>query len=75
MLLALVAAGEAVTLLPELALADAPPGIAATPVGDLSRTVFTAARSGGARRPAVVAVRETLAKSYALRSRTTVRRK
>lgn len=60
MLLALVAAGEAVTLLPELALVDAPDGVVAQPIEGLERTIFTAARAGAAHRPALVAVREAL---------------
>jgi DNA-binding transcriptional LysR family regulator len=62
MLLALVAAGHAVTLLPELALTDRPPSIAVRPVADarLTRTLFTAVRAGADRRPALAAVREAL---------------
>ena len=59
MLLALVAAGHAITLLPELALIDDPGGVAVRPVADaeLTRTLFTAARAGADRRPALAAVR------------------
>jgi DNA-binding transcriptional LysR family regulator len=62
MLLALAAHGEAVTLLPEIALYNAPATVAARPIpgADLSRTVFTAARAGADRRPALAAVREAL---------------
>jgi DNA-binding transcriptional LysR family regulator len=62
MLLALVAAGHAVTLLPELALLGDPPGIAVRPVADaeLTRTLFTAVRAGADRRPALAAVRAAL---------------
>lgn len=69
MLLALVAAGEAVTLLPAIALAEAPAGIAALPVAgaDLGRTVFTAARTGSDRRPALAAVRDALRDAAAVR--------
>jgi DNA-binding transcriptional LysR family regulator len=59
MLLALVASGQAVTLLPELALLRDPAGVAARPVADaeLTRTLFTAVRAGADRRPALAAVR------------------
>jgi DNA-binding transcriptional LysR family regulator len=62
MLLALVAAGHAVTVLPELALIGNLPGIAVRPVADadLTRTLFTAVRAGADRRPALAAVREAL---------------
>jgi DNA-binding transcriptional LysR family regulator len=62
MLLALVAAGHAVTLLPELALGGAVAGIAVRPVADaeLTRTLFTAVRAGADRRPALAAVRAAL---------------
>jgi DNA-binding transcriptional LysR family regulator len=62
MLLALAAQGEAVTLLPEIALYGAPDAIAARPIkgAELSRTVFTAARAGADRRPALKAVRDAL---------------
>ena len=62
MLLALVASGHAVTLLPELALRDIPDGIAVRPVADaeLTRTLFTAVRAGADRRPALAAVRAAL---------------
>jgi DNA-binding transcriptional LysR family regulator len=62
MLLALVAARHAVTLLPELAFAGHLPGVAIRPVADaeLTRTVFTAVRAGADRRPALAAVREAL---------------
>jgi DNA-binding transcriptional LysR family regulator len=62
MLLGLVAGGHAVTLLPELALGDVPPGVAVRPVAgvELTRTLFTAARAGADRRPALAAVREAL---------------
>jgi DNA-binding transcriptional LysR family regulator len=62
MLLALVAAEHAVTLLPELALLDDPPGIAVRPVADaeLTRRLFTAVRAGADRRPALAAVREAI---------------
>jgi DNA-binding transcriptional LysR family regulator len=69
MLLALVEHGHAVTLLPEIALADAPADVAARPVAgaELARTVFTAARTGSDRRPALAAVRDALVNAAALR--------
>jgi DNA-binding transcriptional LysR family regulator len=62
MLLALVAAGHAVTLLPELALIGDIGGVAARPVADaaLTRTLFTAVRAGADRRPALAVVRAAL---------------
>jgi DNA-binding transcriptional LysR family regulator len=62
MLLALVANGHAVTLLPELALRDVPRGVVVRPVADaeLTRTLFTAVRAGADRRPALAAVRAAL---------------
>jgi DNA-binding transcriptional LysR family regulator len=71
MLLALVAGGHAVTLLPELALAGGTAGVAVRPVADaeLTRTVFTAARTGADRRPALGAVREALRAATATRPR------
>jgi DNA-binding transcriptional LysR family regulator len=69
MLLALVAHGQAITLLPELALAGAVAGVAVRPVAgaDLTRTVFTAARAGADRRPALAAVRVALRAATAAR--------
>ena len=54
MLLALVEHGEAVVLLPAIALGGAPAGVADRPIAGaaLARTVFTAARSRSARSPA-----------------------
>jgi DNA-binding transcriptional LysR family regulator len=62
MLLALVAAGHAVTLMPELALTGDISGIAVRPVAgaELRRTLFTAVRAGADRRPALAAVRAAL---------------
>jgi DNA-binding transcriptional LysR family regulator len=62
MLLALVAAGHAVTLLPQLALMGDIAGVAARPVADveLTRTLFTALRAGADRRPALAAVRAAI---------------
>jgi DNA-binding transcriptional LysR family regulator len=69
MLLALVEHGQAVTLLPEIALVDAPAGVAARPIAGLAlaRTVFTAARTGADRRPALAAVRAALRAAAAIR--------
>ena len=62
MLLALVAAGHAVTLLPELALAGDIGDVAVRPVADaeLTRALFTAVRAGADTRPALAAVRAAL---------------
>jgi DNA-binding transcriptional LysR family regulator len=62
MLLALVAAGHAVTLLPRLALMGETPGVAVRPLADvqLTRTLFTAVREGADRRPALAAVRAAI---------------
>ena len=62
MLLALVANGHAVTLLPELALLGEIAGVAVRPVADaqLTRTLFTAVREGADRRPALAATRAAL---------------
>jgi DNA-binding transcriptional LysR family regulator len=69
MLLALVERREAITLLPAIALVGAPAGVAARPVAgaDLARTVFTAAREGADRRPALAAVRAALRDAAAVR--------
>jgi DNA-binding transcriptional LysR family regulator len=69
MLLGLVAHGQAVTLLPEIALVGAPDQVAARPIAgiELARTVFTAARAGADRRPALAAVRDALRAAAALR--------
>jgi DNA-binding transcriptional LysR family regulator len=62
MLLALVAAGQAVTLLPDLVRIDREPAVAARDVAEapLTRTVFAAVRRGSARRPALLALRAAL---------------
>ena len=62
MLLALVAAGHAVTLLPELALIGDTAGVEVRPVADaeLTRTLFTAVRDGADRRPALATVRAAI---------------
>ncbi|HEX5622671.1 MAG TPA: LysR family transcriptional regulator [Solirubrobacteraceae bacterium] len=69
MLLALVEHGQAVTLLPEIALVGAPAGVTARPIHGtaLARTVFTAARTGADRRPALAAVRDALRAAAAIR--------
>jgi DNA-binding transcriptional LysR family regulator len=61
----LVAAGHGVALVPGLGNPGAVEGVTALPVGGqaLGRTIFTAARRAGSRRPAVVALREALARS------------
>jgi DNA-binding transcriptional LysR family regulator len=62
MLLGLVAAGHAVTLLPDLALVGGTRGVAVRPVAEvtLTRTLFTAVREGADRRPALAAVRAAI---------------
>jgi DNA-binding transcriptional LysR family regulator len=62
MLVALVAAGHAVTLLPELALLGDIADVAVRPVAEapLTRTLFTAVRAGADRRPALAAVRAAI---------------
>jgi DNA-binding transcriptional LysR family regulator len=61
-ILALVAAGQAVTLLPDLVGADRDPAVAVRDVAEtpLERTVFTAIRRSSTRRPAVIALRSAL---------------
>jgi DNA-binding transcriptional LysR family regulator len=63
--LALVAAGVAVTLLPELPLSDGPPGVAVRPIGSVSRAIFAVTRAADAARPstqaALTAVRDAAA--------------
>ena len=58
---ALVASGQAVTLLPAL-IATASPEVAARPIaeGAVHRTIFTAARTGAAESPAVTAIRDAI---------------
>ena len=62
MLLALVANGQAVTLLPDLVRADREPSVVVRDVAEarLTRTVFGATRRGSARRPALNALRAAL---------------
>jgi DNA-binding transcriptional LysR family regulator len=74
MLLALVANGQAVTLLPDLVGADREPSVVTRDVAEtrLSRTVFGAIRRGSARRPALNALRAALRDTAAgLRSEAT----
>jgi len=61
-LLALVAAGQAVTLLPDLVRAGREPNVVARDVAEapLTRTVFSAIRRGSVRRPALRALRAAL---------------
>ena len=65
--LALVAAGLAVTLLPELPLSDGPPGVAVRPIAEapVSRAIFAVTRAADAARPstqaALAAVRDAAA--------------
>ena len=69
MLIALAADGHALTLLPEIARAADVSGVVLRPVAgaDLWRTVFTAAREGADRRPALAAVREAVRAAAASR--------
>jgi DNA-binding transcriptional LysR family regulator len=67
MLLALVEHGEAVTLLPAIALATAGEGVVTRAVPGAGRTVFTAARAGSDHRPALAAVRDALREAAAVR--------
>ena len=62
MLLALVAGGHAVTLLPEIAFGGGHEGVAMRPLAGVAvdRTVFTATRAGADRRPALAAVRDAV---------------
>jgi DNA-binding transcriptional LysR family regulator len=61
-LLSLVAAGAGVTLVPELATRHQPPGIRLlTPAEPVTRQIFTVARRGGDRKPAVRVVLDALA--------------
>jgi DNA-binding transcriptional LysR family regulator len=61
-ILALVAAGQAVTLLPDLVGADRDPAVAVRDIGEgpIDRTVFTAIRRSSTRRPALIALRSAL---------------
>ncbi len=73
-LLALVASGQAVTLLPDLVRPDREPNAVARDVAEapLTRTVVGAIRHGSARRPALNALRAALRETAAdLRSAAT----
>jgi DNA-binding transcriptional LysR family regulator len=65
---ALVASGQAVTLLPAL-IATASPDVAVRPIADgpVRRTMFTAARAAAATAPAIAAVRTALRTAAAAR--------
>jgi DNA-binding transcriptional LysR family regulator len=66
LLLALVAAGAGVTLVPELAARQLPPGVRLLPPAEpVTRQVFTVARHGGDRKPAVSVVLDALAEAAA----------
>jgi DNA-binding transcriptional LysR family regulator len=66
-LLALVAHGQAVTLLPDLIGAEREPGVAVRDIAEapLTRTVFSAIRRGSERRPALSALRAALRETAA----------
>jgi DNA-binding transcriptional LysR family regulator len=68
-ILALVAAGQAVTLLPDLVGAERDPAVAARDIaeGPIERTVFTAIRRSSTRRPALIALRSALKEEVAAR--------
>jgi len=72
MLLALVAAGQAVALLPDLVHPGREPGVAVRDVagGGLTRTVFSAIRRGSTRRPALIALRAALREEARIHSKT-----
>jgi DNA-binding transcriptional LysR family regulator len=60
-LLALVAAGAGVTLVPALAARRLPPGVCLVPPAEpVTRQVFTVSRRGGDRKPAVRVVLDAL---------------
>jgi DNA-binding transcriptional LysR family regulator len=67
MLLALVANGQAVTLLPDLVGAEREPAVAVRDIAEapLERTVFAAIRRAHARRPALIALRAALRETAA----------
>lgn len=60
--LALVAAGQAVMLLPQLVGPEGRPGVAVRPIaeGTIDRTIFMATRTADAKRPSVVALRDAV---------------
>jgi DNA-binding transcriptional LysR family regulator len=69
-LLALVANGQAVTLLPDLVGAEREPAVAVRDIaeGRLERAVFSATRRGSTRRPALIALRAALAREAEARA-------
>jgi DNA-binding transcriptional LysR family regulator len=69
MLLALVANGQAVTLLPDLVGPDRDPAVAVRDLaeGPIERTVFTAIRRSSTRLPALIALRSALKEEVAAR--------
>jgi DNA-binding transcriptional LysR family regulator len=73
LLLALVANGQAVTLLPDLVHAEREPAVAVRDIaeGALLRTVFSAIRRGSERRPALSALRAALREAAGPRSAAT----
>jgi DNA-binding transcriptional LysR family regulator len=60
--LALVAAGQAVTLLPRLVEPETRPGVAVRAIaeGEVDRVIYMATRAADARRPSIVALREAI---------------
>ena len=68
-LLSLVAAGAGVTLVPELATGGLPAGVRLlSPAEPVTRQVFTVARRGGDRKPAVRVVLDALAEAAGSRT-------
>jgi DNA-binding transcriptional LysR family regulator len=62
----LIRSGNAVGLLPDLVWAGEPPSVRVVPLpGDPEREVFSSTRRAAARRPAVVAARDALARAAA----------
>ncbi|MGH3286738.1 MAG: LysR substrate-binding domain-containing protein, partial [Streptosporangiaceae bacterium] len=67
-LLSLVAAGAGVTLVPELATQNLPPGVRLLPPADpITRQIFTVSRRGGDRKPAVRVVLDALTQAAGTR--------
>jgi DNA-binding transcriptional LysR family regulator len=60
--LALVAAGQAVTLLPRLVEPETRPGVAVRAIaeGEVDRVIYMATRAADAQRPSIVALREAI---------------
>lgn len=71
MLIALVANGQAVTLLPDLVGPDRDAAAAVRDIaeGPIARTVFSAVRRGSMRKPALIALRAALAEEACLHSK------